>query len=54
MCNQTIRGTLHKYDFQGRKVQQQKKGLWWVEETVKIGFDLQKNIWIRLKKIVKT
>jgi len=49
ICNQTIRCVLHKYDFRGRKVQQNKKDLWWVEETVKIGFELQKNIWIRIK-----
>jgi len=53
MCDQTIRHMLHKYDFHGGKVQQQKKDVWWVEETVKIGFDLQKNIWIRVKKIWK-
>ena len=28
MCNQTIRRMLHKYDFHGRKVQQQKKDVW--------------------------
>ena len=42
-----------KYDFHSRKVLQQKKDVWWVEETVKIGFDLQKNIWIRIKKFWK-
>ena len=51
MCNQTIRRMLHKYDFHSQKVQQQKKDVWWVEETVKIGSDLQKIIWIKEKKL---
>ena len=49
----TIRCMLHKYDFYGRKVQQQKKDVWWVEETVKIGFDLQKKYLDKGKKIWK-
>ena len=54
ICNQTIRRVLHKYDFYGRKVQQNKKDLLRVEETVKIGFDFQKNILIRVRHIGKT
>ena len=53
ICNQIICRVLHKYDSHGRKVEQQKKYVWWVEETVKIGFNLQKNIWISVKKIWK-
>ena len=53
MFNQTIRRMLHKYDFHGRKVQQQKKDVWWVEETVKIGFDFQKKSLCKGKKKIE-
>jgi len=37
--------------FMVEKSNNNKKDIWRVEETVKIGFDLLKNIWIKIKKL---
>ena len=51
MCNQTIRRVLLSMTFM---VENSKKDLSCVEKTMKIGFDLQKNIWIRIRNLGNT